>query len=63
MSEPRYYRAKQILSELLPIGKTKFYSLVKAGKFPRPHKLGPRVSLWSDDQVDAMRAFIEGEAF
>ncbi|MFW2178510.1 MULTISPECIES: helix-turn-helix transcriptional regulator [unclassified Moraxella] len=43
-------RAKQIL-QLVPIGKTTLYKLVKQGKFPQPIKLGENTTVWRNAEV------------
>lgn len=43
-------RAKQIL-QLLPVGKTKFYSMVKNGEFPQPIKLSANTTVWRNADV------------
>ena len=37
---------------LLPLGNTAFYGLIKAGKFPKPRKIG-RASVWPAAEVFA----------
>lgn len=36
-----------------PIGRSTFYERIKQGKFPQPVKLGPRISRWRADELDA----------
>ena len=51
-------RAKQIL-QLIPIGKTSFYKLVKEGKFPAPIKLGANTTVWRNADVLAWLESLE----
>lgn len=44
---------------LLPIGPTTWWNGVKSGRFPKPVKLGPRITAW---RVEDIRALIEGFA-
>lgn len=37
----------------IPVGKTKFWALVKSGKFPAAIKLSERVTVWREDEIDA----------
>jgi prophage regulatory protein len=39
-----------------PVGRSTWWAGVKAGRFPAPVKLGPRVTAWP---VDAIRELIE----
>ncbi len=40
---------------LIPIKKSTWWAGVKSGRFPRPVKLGPRVTVW---RVEDIRSFI-----
>lgn len=57
---PLYYRAADICgcrttgrAGLLPISPSTFWRLVRAGKFPKPVKLGPNTTAWLADEVHA----------
>lgn len=54
-------RAKQIL-QLIPIGKTSFYKLVKDGKFPQPIKLGANTTVWRNSDVLAWLDSLDQQA-
>ena len=41
---------------LIPVGKSTWWAGVKSGRFPKPVKLGPRMTAWS---VETIRALIE----
>lgn len=54
----RVYREKAICSDkghdgLLPISSATLWRWVKEGKFPQPFKLGPRITVWDAEEVDA----------
>jgi hypothetical protein len=60
-----YLRLKQILGTkksnpptpaIIPIGKTSWWEGIKEGKFPKPIKLGPRITVW---RVEDIRALID----
>ena len=36
----------------LPIGKSSWWAGVKAGKFPKPIKLGPKISAWKAEDIE-----------
>ena len=59
----RLYRLKQILGDpkseppipaKIPISKSAWYDGIKAGRYPRPLKLGPRTSVWRSEDIDAL---------
>lgn len=39
---------------LLPISVSGWWAGVKAGRFPRPYRLGPRVTVWRREDVMAL---------
>jgi prophage regulatory protein len=43
----------------IPVSKSTWWAGVKSGRFPKPVKLGPRITAW---RVEDIRAFIEGAA-
>lgn len=47
-----YIRLKQLL-ELYPVSKSTLYAKIAKGEFPRPIKLGPRISAWSVADIEA----------
>ncbi len=58
-----YLRLKQILGNtksnpptppLIPIGKTSWWQGIKEGKFPKPIKLGPRITVWRIEDIRAL---------
>lgn len=40
----------------LPIGKSTWWAGIKVGRYPKPVKLGPRITAW---RVEDIRALIE----
>jgi hypothetical protein len=46
-----------------PWGKTKLYALLKAGKLPRPRKIGGKNTYWTGSQVKAVQDAIERGEF
>ena len=50
MAETRILRTKQLL-ELVPFSRVTLWRKVKAGKFPKPLRLGGRMVAWRSDEV------------
>jgi prophage regulatory protein len=48
--------AKPPIPPLIPVGKTCWWQGVKAGRFPKPVKLGPRVTVWRVEDIRALIA-------
>jgi prophage regulatory protein len=46
-------RLKQVL-ELVPVCPSTWWSGVKSGRFPRPLKLGPRITCWRAQDIYAL---------
>ncbi len=42
----------------IPVSKSTWWAGVKSGRFPRPVKLGPRITAWRAEDI---RALINGE--
>ena len=55
LPEIGYIRQSQLL-KIFPIGKTTLWAGVKTGRFPKPIKLGGRITAW---KVEDIRACIE----
>ena len=51
--EVGFVRLPQILN-VLPIGKTTWWAGVRSGRFPRPTKLGTRISVWKASEIRAL---------
>ena len=68
LPEIGYLRLNQIIGNpltrppvppLIPVSKSTWWAGVKSGRFPKPVKLGPRITAW---RVEDIRALIEGMA-
>lgn len=44
------------VAEKTGLSKTHLYRLIQAGKFPKPHKLSERVSVWDEAAIDSWLA-------
>ena len=58
-----YLRLTQILGNkksnpqippLIPISKSSWWSGIKTGRFPKPIKLGPRITAWRVEDIQAL---------
>lgn len=49
-------KAEPPILPLIPIKKSCWWAGVRTGRFPAPHKLGPRVTVW---RVEDIRSLIE----
>jgi prophage regulatory protein len=52
-SNQKLLREKQVL-EILPIGRSTWWAGVKAGRFPQPVKLGPRITAWRAEDINRL---------
>lgn len=68
LPETGYLRLSQIIGNpkaappipaVIPVGKSTWWAGVKSGRFPKPVKLGPRITAWS---VESIRALIQQAA-
>ena len=46
-----YVRARQLLGNILPIGRTTLWRMVQSGRFPAPVRLGPNITAWRVEDV------------
>jgi predicted DNA-binding transcriptional regulator AlpA len=53
-----FVRLKSILAPNgpIPVGKTTWWAGVKSGRYPKPVKLGPRITAW---RIEDIRALID----
>ena len=51
----RLLRINQVLA-LVPIGRSSWWEGCRTGRYPKPIKLGPRTTVWREEDIDA---FIE----
>jgi prophage regulatory protein len=58
LPETGFVRLSQVLGPAgpIPVGKSTWWAGVKSGRFPKPVKLGPRITAW---RVEDIRALIE----
>lgn len=58
-----FLRLKQILGDpkaqppippIIPVGKSCWWDGVKSGRFPKPIKLGPRITVWRVEDIFAL---------
>lgn len=52
----RFLRIKQIIGPHgpLPISRSGFWKGVKEGRFPKPRKISPRVTVWCSEDIDTL---------
>ena len=55
LPETGFVRLSTIL-KIIPVGRTTWWAGVKSGRFPKPVKLGTRITAW---RVEDIRALIE----
>jgi prophage regulatory protein len=56
LPEADYVRQSQLIPAIFPFSSATLWRKVKAGTFPRPVKLGPRITAW---RVEDIRDLIE----
>lgn len=44
-------KATPPIPALIPVGKTTWWNGVKSGRFPKPVKLGPRITAWRASEI------------
>ena len=44
-------KAKPPIPALIPVGKSTWWAGVKSGRFPKPIKLGPRITAWRVEDI------------
>jgi prophage regulatory protein len=54
-----YMRQSQLIPSIFPFSSATLWRKVKAGTFPKPVKLGPRITAW---RVEDIRALLKREA-
>lgn len=40
--------------KIIPVGKSTWWAGVKTGKYPKPRKLGPKITCWLKADVEAL---------
>ena len=65
LPETGYLRLPQIIGDrngqppipaIIPVGKSTWWEGVKTGRFPKPVKLGPRITAWRVEDIRALIA-------
>lgn len=56
LPESGYVRQSQLIPWIFPFSPATLWRKVKAGTFPKPVKLGPRITAW---RVEDIRSLIE----
>jgi predicted DNA-binding transcriptional regulator AlpA len=68
LPESGYVRLPQILGDkkadppvppVIPVSKSTWWAGVKAGRFPRPVKLGPRITAWRVEDIRTLVAQLD----
>jgi len=63
LPEVGYVRLPQIIGNpkanppvppVIPVGKSTWWAGVKCGRFPKPVKLGPRITVWRVEDIRAL---------
>lgn len=49
-------KANPPIAPLIPIGKSCWWAGIKAGRFPKPVKLGPQTTCWRTEDIRALIA-------
>jgi prophage regulatory protein len=50
---PRLLRLRSVL-EIIPISKSSWWAGIKSGRYPKPVKLGPKITAWRADDIYAL---------
>ena len=63
MRQTRFLREKQIIGDpkanppvpaIIPISHAAWWAGVKAGRYPQPIKLSPKVTVWTSDEIQKL---------
>jgi prophage regulatory protein len=54
--ETGFVRLKSILAPKgpIPVSKSTWWAGVKSGRYPKPEKLGPRITVWRAEDIRAL---------
>ncbi|EFI50088.1 AlpA family phage regulatory protein [Afipia sp. 1NLS2] len=57
-SNDRLLRLSAVLAPAgpIPVSKSTWWAGVKSGRFPKPIKLGPRITAWRSEEIQALVA-------
>jgi prophage regulatory protein len=55
-ARPTLLRLPQIIGPdgVLPVGKSTWWAGVASGRYPKPVKLGPRITAWREEDIRAL---------
>lgn len=56
--DPHAKPPKPRVPPLIPVGKSTWWAGVKTGRYPKPVKLGPRVTAWPVESIRALIASV-----
>jgi len=56
LPETGYVRQSQLIPAIFPFSSATLWRKVKAGTFPKPIKLGPRITAWRVEDIHAFMA-------
>lgn len=59
LPERGYVRQKMLIPHLLPFSAATLWRKVKAGEFPAPKKISPRITAW---RIEEVRNWVEAQA-
>lgn len=54
--DPDVTPPKPPIPAVIPVGKSTWWAGVRSGRFPRPVKLGPRITAWRVEDIRALIA-------
>lgn len=54
LPEEGLLRVDQIVPAIVPISRSTWWAGVKSGRFPQPVKLGPRITCWRVEDIQAL---------
>ena len=53
MDRSRKFLRLPSVSEKVGLSRSQIYKLIQQGKFPEPIKLGPKISVWIEEKLEA----------
>jgi predicted DNA-binding transcriptional regulator AlpA len=60
LSKSGFLRLHQVL-EIIPVSKSTWWAGCKTGRFPKPVKLGPRITAWTVSDIMELARRLNGE--
>lgn len=55
--------ANPVIIPLIPVSKSAWWAGVKNGRYPKPIKLGPRITAWRVEDIDMLIQRLGGKCF